>query len=33
MESVPPSRNLRLKLKIRGMLHLYIPLSSKLYYR
>ena len=23
MESVPPSRNLRLKLKIRGMIHLY----------
>lgn len=23
MESVPPSRNLRLKFKIRGMVHLY----------
>lgn len=32
MESVPPSRNLILKLKIRGM-YIYIPLRSKLFYR
>lgn len=32
MESVPPSRNLRLKLKIRGMVHLY-TLNEQLSYR
>ena len=33
MESVPPSRSLKLKLKKRGIVHLYIPLYNKLSYK